>query len=300
MEWLAFAALSSANLVGVFVAPLAPRGWERALLPAAFATCALGPAMFVPVEYPMARTVFAFFATGGVMRLAQIVRRPDAWDTKHRIGAMLMPAIDPKRSVWGSRAFHPVPWLIGVAELVVAGALFELARRLGAAAPYSSLQSLERTLIGGVGIYLLVDSVARQVTSACALFGMHLDTLHDQPILSRSVGEFWGTRWNRPAALWLQELAFRPVSARAGVRAGVMATFALSGLVHFIPIWIASNLTNAVTMGSFFVVQGGAVLVDSKLRISRLRPRLGWALTVLFFVATAPLFVEPMLESLGR
>ncbi len=300
MEWLAFAALSSAILVGVFVVPLAREGWERALLTAAFAMCSLGAVTFIPTEYPIIRTVFAFVAMGSVMRLIQIVRQPRAYDTKRRIAATLMPAIDPKRSVWGPRVFRPGPLAIGVLEIIVSGALFELAGRIGPATPYSGLRSLERTLVGGASLYLTVDAVAHVVTSLCLLAGMHLETLHDRPILARSVGEFWGKRWNRPTSVWLQEHAFRPVTARAGARVGLMATFALSGLVHVIPIWIASSLANAVTMGSFFIVQGGAVLVDSRLRVSRARPALGRALTVLFFVGTGPLFVEPMLEALGR
>ena len=87
---------------------------------------------------------------------------------------------------------------------------------------------------------------------------------------------------------------------RVGAPAGVLAAFASSALLHFVPVALACGARQAAWMGMFFLAHGAFVVLESKLGLGRLRPAAGWALTMLFFAATAPLFVEPALQALGK
>ncbi|KAK3112526.1 hypothetical protein LTR53_011109 [Teratosphaeriaceae sp. CCFEE 6253] len=60
-----------------------------------------------------------------------------------------------------------------------------------------------------------------------------LEPLFSRPFAAASLGEFWGVRWHASASPFLQALAYKPVRKRTGSRAaGVVATFALTGLWH--------------------------------------------------------------------
>jgi hypothetical protein len=71
-------------------------------------------------------------------------------------------------------------------------------------------------------------------------------------------------------------------------------------VLHFVPIWIAYDWQHAVAMGAFFLLHGGIVIVESKLGVARWPRIAGRAWTLGLFAITLPLFVEPMLGSLGR
>jgi hypothetical protein len=60
----------------------------------------------------------------------------------------------------------------------------------------------------------------RLVPSTClraliAALGYAMEPVQRTPILSRSLAEFWGRRWNRIVGRWLRENAFEPF-AKAG------------------------------------------------------------------------------------
>jgi hypothetical protein len=241
---------------------------------------------------PITRTVIAFGFAAGFLRVIQIVRRPTQTTIGGRVLSVLTLVIDPRRLVRTEPAVRLDLFAAGVIEIGLAVALF--------LAPYSRTPGAFRTLVGGVSAYLIVEGVARLIESLVALAGVDAGPLHDAPIRARTVAEFWSRRWNRAIHIWLNEHAFRPTAIRFGGAMGVMAAFGASALLHFIPIWIACDLRHGLMMGSFFLLHGGVVIAESKLGVARWPRALGHMWTLGVFAITAPLFVEPMLVSLGR
>lgn len=297
---LLFLALCTGNLVGALVAPRDARAgvWHRlaALAPGMFAVAS--PA-WLPREWPITRTVIAFAVAGGFLRLVEIVRAPETFVLRQRIAAVLFPFMDPRRIEKGPRGVRTRMIARAALEVAIAVVLFIWVGRFPHAAPYSGLVSVERTLVGGASCYFFVEATGRGVHGLFLSLGIVLEKPHDAPILSRSLGEFWGKRWNRAVGRWLHDNVFRPTAVRAGLGAGVLAAFTVSGLLHFVPLALVCNLGAATSMGSFFILHGVLVILELKLRLARLRPIFGRIVTLGTFAVTAPMFVEPMLQTLG-
>ncbi|OEL32511.1 putative long-chain-alcohol O-fatty-acyltransferase 4 [Dichanthelium oligosanthes] len=84
-----------------------------------------------------------------------------------------------------------------------------------------------------VHVYLALELIlAASAAAARALLGLDLEPQFDQPYLSASLRDFWGRRWNLSVPALLRQCVFRPVRARHGAAAGVLAAFAVSGLMH--------------------------------------------------------------------
>jgi hypothetical protein len=249
--------------------------------------------VFLPREWAIVRTCVAFGVAGAFLRLIEIVRKPETFDLRQRVINVLAPFLDARRFQTGPTGICWSAFLTAAAELAVAIVLVILAGQTPPTHPYASLAALERTTIGGASCYLFVDATGRAVHALCLSCGLVVDKPHDMPILSRSLGEFWGKRWNRVVNKWLHDNTFRPVAVRAGISAGIFAAFALSGVLHFVPIALVCSVQAATWMLTFFLIHGVLVIAEAKLRIE------SRAVTIGAFLITSPLFVEPMLESLG-
>jgi len=155
-----------------------------------------------------------------------------------------------------------------------------------------------RWLVGLVAAYSMVDTVAALVTLVYASLGIRFDSVHRAPILSRTIQEFWGERWNRPVHSLLMDHFFRPF-ARRSVRFAVGAAFLGSAVLHFWIAFVAIGFVQASSMAIFFVVQGALVLIERRLHVARWGPVYGRLWTVAAFTLTSPLFIEPYLRILG-
>ncbi|KAE8783096.1 putative long-chain-alcohol O-fatty-acyltransferase 4 [Hordeum vulgare] len=76
------------------------------------------------------------------------------------------------------------------------------------------------------------EAASRRVQRALLVLGMGLESQFDRPYLSASLWDFWGRRWNLSVPVVLRSGVYRPVRARLGPAAGVLAAFVVSGLVH--------------------------------------------------------------------
>ncbi|KAL6640230.1 hypothetical protein ACP70R_022079 [Stipagrostis hirtigluma subsp. patula] len=106
-------------------------------------------------------------------------------------------------------------------------------------------------------IYLSLDLVLAAVHIVVHdLLGMEMEPQVDRPYLASSLRDFWGRRWNLMVPSILRPSVHRPVRARLGNAAGVMATFLVSGLMHeLIFYYIMWSLpTGEVT--AFFLLHG--------------------------------------------
>jgi hypothetical protein len=128
------------------------------------------------------------------------------------------------------------------------------------------------------------------------LAGVTLRPLQDAPRRSRSLGEFWGQRWNREIGGLLHRWCFRPLARRRHASVGVVWTFFCSGLLHALGVYAAVGLRDALLVQAFFVLHGGGLLLERALRIPRWPPWAGRLWVWGFFALTAPLFLEPALK----
>jgi len=116
--------------------------------------------------------------------------------------------------------------------------------------------------------------------------GVTVERLFVNPAASRTLGEFWGRRWNRAFHTVAHEFVFRPVLRRWGGAAGILATFLFSGLLHelliSVPVGGGYGLPTA-----YFLLHGLLVLAE---RTWGLKGRV-W--TLFWVIAPLPLLFHP-------
>ncbi len=146
----------------------------------------------------------------------------------------------------------------GTGLRIVAGAvlLFGVARTIPAG------HALLAGWTGMVGAILCLHFGAFHLLS-CAWRGAGLEArpLMDRPLQASSLGDFWGRRWNTAFRDLTHRFVFRPVARRYGARAGMLAGFLASGVVHDLVISIpAGGGYGRPTL--YFAIQGAAVLIE--------------------------------------
>lgn len=116
--------------------------------------------------------------------------------------------------------------------------------------------------------------------------GVPVGRLFDNPAASRTLGEFWGRRWNMAFHVVAVRFVFKPLVRRIGPAWATMATFAFSGLLH--------DLLLSVPVGGgyglptlYFLLQGVLVLAERRWRIE------GRIWTIFWLAAPVPLLFHP-------
>lgn len=118
------------------------------------------------------------------------------------------------------------------------------------------------------------------------LRGVPVERLFVNPVAARSLGEFWGRRWNLAFTAVARDRIFKPVARRWGAGWGTMATFAFSGLLHDLLISVpAGGGYGLPTL--YFLLQGGLVLAERRWRIE------GRAWALFWLAAPVPLLFHP-------
>ncbi|MBM4258836.1 MAG: hypothetical protein FJ147_23405 [Deltaproteobacteria bacterium] len=151
---------------------------------------------------------------------------------------------------------------------------------------------------GALFFYSLADAVEGAVRLLYRAAGVRVPRQHVLPIVSRSVQEFWGKRWNRAVGGWLRAHCFVPLARRGQVRFGLTAAFTASAIFHAYFTWVAVGEVMALAMAIFFLLQGGFVLLELRMGVARWHPVLAHAWTVSAVLGCSPLFVEPILRIL--
>jgi Membrane bound O-acyl transferase family len=282
-----------AILAGVVAAP--SRG--RAAVAIALAAAAAVTPWLLPPSWVFLRTVYGiagFICVGGVV---DIVRRRRTWSTPERVLRVIflldLQSGKPTRRHLDIRLMivTMIYQAIGLSGL---WAVVVLAPRAQGLAHWA--------LRWGGG--MLFCYVSPEIARAAVIFsgraiGLEPPELHRVPILSATISEFWGTRWNRPVGAWLRFHGYDPLAARGLPTLGVLAAFTMSAALHAWFTWIAVGGLLALVMLAFFLLQGIFVVAERILGIVR-RPRAwGRAWTVGIMALSSPLFVEPMLQCIG-
>ena len=153
---------------------------------------------------------------------------------------------------------------------------------------------------GVVLCYLGIEGALRTFEFFERWLGLSPPVLHQHPVLSLSLAEFWGRRWNRVVGHWLFTALYRPLALRGKPVLAVLAAFLGSALLHQYFTWAAIGFGWSLIMASFFLLQVPLLLLEGALGQQRWpRPwRRAW--TVACLVLTSPLFVAPTLVTLSR
>ena len=186
-------------------------------------------------------------------------------------------------------------WIRGSSNLLIGVVLFfGIARIIAARNLYLA------GWVGMAGVALALHfGLFHLLSCAWRRAGVEARPLMNRPLLSTSLGEFWGRRWNTAFRDLTHRFLFRPLTRRFGVRAGIAGGFVFSGLVHELVISVpAGGGYGGPTL--FFAVQGLGILVERSrfgLEIGLGRGLRGWLFAMLVLLIPAPcLFHPPFVE----
>ncbi len=124
------------------------------------------------------------------------------------------------------------------------------------------------------GIFFLHFGVFHLLALEWQRRGVMAEPIMDAPILAKSLGEFWGRRWNRGFNDLVRRYSFYPLVPRLGVGGAMLFTFFVSGLIHDLVISIPAR-TGYRLPTAYFLLQGFGVLLEKSRPGRRLGLRRG-------------------------
>jgi hypothetical protein len=272
-----------------------PRAWRALLL--AIAAAVLTTALFLrdePFFSMVARGFMSMGYAGTFLRFVDLAKEPRPLPAGRRLlHAVAM--VEMRRTPWrGPRLDLP-----SVARLVGYGGLSAAAFAVIAAAGGGGAASRCAVYAAAlVACYTTFDTFCAFERLLWSGLGFELPRLHDAPIKSRTVAEFWGERWNRIVGGWLRAHVFSPFARRRRPLLGVALAFVASALLHAYLAWVTLDALAGLTWAAFFLVQIPIVLVERRLRVAAWRPLLGRAWTATALLSTSPLFVWPVIRAI--
>jgi alginate O-acetyltransferase complex protein AlgI len=137
------------------------------------------------------------------------------------------------------------------------------------------------------GIGLLVHfGVCEVLAGFWRLRGVPVERLFVNPLASRTLGEFWGRRWNLAFHAVARDFVFKPVARRRGPVAGILATFFFSGLLHEVLLSVPVGGGYGLPL-LYFLLHGALVLAERRWAIR------GRVWTLFWVLAPAPLLFHP-------
>jgi hypothetical protein len=123
-------------------------------------------------------------------------------------------------------------------------------------------QSLLRGWIGLLGLILLLHFGSFHLIS---LFwrstGIEAEPIMAKPILSKTLAEFWGKRWNLGFRQLAHEFIFRPLQKCTGATIASLLVFLTSGLIHDLVISVPAHGGYGLPT-AYFVLQGIAIAFE--------------------------------------
>lgn len=144
---------------------------------------------------------------------------------------------------------------------------------------------------GMVGLILLLHfGLFHLLALAWRRAGVPVTPLMRAPLLSHSLAEFWGKRWNTAFHRLAARFLFRPLHRVVGVSAATMLVFLVSGLIHDFAISIPARGGYGLPT-LYFLLQGAGVLFERTNLARRCglnRGVRGWLFTM--FITTGPVF----------
>lgn len=137
------------------------------------------------------------------------------------------------------------------------------------------------------GIGLLVHFGICDVLAGCwRRRGVPVERLFVNPAASRTLGEFWGRRWNLAFHAVARDFVFRPTARRWGAVAGILTTFVFSGILHELLLSVPAGGGYGLPT-AYFALHGMLVLVERAWKVE------GRTWTLFWVLAPAPLLFHP-------
>ncbi|HST09233.1 MAG TPA: MBOAT family protein [Terriglobales bacterium] len=187
-------------------------------------------------------------------------------------------------------------WVWALAKTVLGVALL-----WGVAREVPERWPLVRGWVGLVGMVLIAHFGSFHVVSLVwRSLGVDAVPIMASPLLSQSLSEFWGRRWNLGFRQLGHELIFAPLHDRLGVGVAGFLVFVVSGLIHDLVISVpACGGYGLPTV--YFVLQGAGVAMERSSSGRRIGLRggvRGWLFMALFTAGPAFwLFHPPFLRN---
>src|SRR5277367_199005 len=148
-------------------------------------------------------------------------------------------------------------------------------------------QSLLRGWVGLFGlIFLLHFGSFHLIALFWQSMGIDAAPIMSKPILSKTLSEFWGKRWNLGFRQLAHEFIFRPLHRRTGVAVAGLLVFAASGLIHDLVISLPARGGYGLPTG-YFLLQGLGVTLERSALSRRLGLQQGATGWIFMAVVTA-------------
>lgn len=154
--------------------------------------------------------------------------------------------------------------------------------------------------IGMVGIVLFLHfGTFSLIAFGWQSLGIRAEPIMQRPLASKSLGEFWGRRWNLGFRALSHKLVFRPLQKRYGVLVATLGAFFVSGLIHDLVISVPARGGYGLPT-AYFLIQGLGVIGERSSIGKRLRLGGGvsgriW--TLLIAAAPVPFLFHPWFVS---
>ena len=123
-------------------------------------------------------------------------------------------------------------------------------------------QPLLRGWIGMFGMILILHFGAFHLVALLwQSLGIKAEPIMSAPLRSRSLGDFWGKRWNLGFRQLAHELIFRPLHRKLGADAAGLLVFMISGLIHDLVISLPARGGYGLPT-LYFLLQGTGITVE--------------------------------------
>jgi hypothetical protein len=117
-------------------------------------------------------------------------------------------------------------------------------------------------------LLLMSETLVAFVTVLWLPSGRALPPIHNRPWRARSVGDFWGNRWNLWFSDWTRYVIFQRLRSRPVV--ALLLAFAISGVLHEgvtnVTLYFVTGRVLFGTMMLYFLIQGAGVLVERRFK----------------------------------
>jgi alginate O-acetyltransferase complex protein AlgI len=186
-------------------------------------------------------------------------------------------------------AWSEVAWAVGYCLIGVL-LICDTARRL------TYMHELLVGWLGMIGVVLLLHfGIFRLMSCGWRAAGVAARPLMNRPILSTSVSDFWGRRWNTAFRDLTHRFLFRPLAHHMRPKCALVAGFLISGLIHDLLISVPAQAGYGGPT-AFFLIQAVAILVERSPwgRAGGLgKGWQGWLFTLLVLTLPAGLLFHP-------
>ncbi|MBI5517747.1 MAG: hypothetical protein HY909_28505 [Deltaproteobacteria bacterium] len=287
------AVLTLSGLLGAALTGSPTRRWGVYLLGAAVG---LGAPWCIPREPVLGRLLVGFSVVTLLLRGLDLTRASVPAPLGLRV-VHAVSVVDSNQLVRGVPFLHGHALLRLLAFLALAAPTGYGTRALGQVPGWGPWAL--RQLLGTAFLYALVEVLLGTILLGYGLAGLRAPVLHRDPVLSRTLREFWGERWNRSIHESLWRHGFSPLARRGYGRAGIAVAFLASALLHVYLAAFAVDLRASLGVGLFFLAQGALVLVERRLGVPRWPSWAQRAWTVAALAGTVPLFLQGVLGALG-